>query len=116
MRNFLAPLCLAGVLVLVGCGKEQSNTPAPAPAPAATSGNNNGYLGAMVKSQQVAVKAIDTAALNQEVTLFQAQEGRYPKDLNELVTMHYIGKLPEAPVGMKLKYDATQGKVSVVPQ
>ena len=69
-----------------------------------------------MRGQQVAVKTIDTTSLNQEVRLFNAQEGRYPADLNELVTKQYIGKLPEAPVGMKLSYDATTGKVAVVPQ
>jgi hypothetical protein len=70
----------------------------------------------LAKGQQVAVKGIDTASLNQEVQLFNAQEGRYPKDLNELVSLHYIGQLPQPPTGMKLNYDPTAGKVSIVPQ
>jgi hypothetical protein len=32
------------------------------------------------------------------------------------VTKQYIGKLPAAPAGMKLVYDAAQGKVTVAPQ
>ncbi len=125
---------LAGALVLVGCGKEESapqtqtqtqaqppaqpqtqtqtQTPAPGQPPPA----RDGYLGTLVRGQQVAVKGIDTAALNQEVQLFNVQEGRLPKDLNELVTKQYIGKLPDAPAGMKINYDAATGKVAVVPQ
>ena len=116
MSNFRGLIVLAGALVAGGCGKEQTS-PAPAsPAPSASPANHDGYLGALVKGQQTAVKGIDTASLNQEVQLFNAQEGRLPKDLNELVTMHYLGKLPDAPVGMKLNYDPVQGKVTVVPQ
>ena len=50
------------------------------------------------------------------IRLFNVQEGRNPKDLNELVTKQYLGALPYAPAGMKLVYDANEGKVSVVPQ
>ena len=44
------------------------------------------------------------------------ENGRNPKDLNELVEKKTIPKLPDAPRGMKLDYDATAGKVKVVPQ
>ena len=118
MRNLCGLIFLAGALVVVGCGKEQEQTPAaPAsPAQSASPPNRDGYLGALARGQQVAVKGIDTASLNQEVQLFNAQEGRLPKDLDELVSMHYLDKLPDAPVGMKLNYEAAQGKVTVVPQ
>jgi len=119
MRNFCGLIFLAGALVVSGCGKEKTpeHPPAPAsPAQSASPASHDGYLGTLVKGQQVAVKGIDTASLNQEVQLFNVQEGRLPKDLNELVTMHYLSKLPDAPAGMKLNYDAAQGKVTVVPQ
>jgi hypothetical protein len=122
MRKFCGFLFLAGALVVVGCGKEQTtSTPTTAAAPAqaapsASQGNHDGYLGTLVKGQQAAVKGIDTAALNQEVQLFNVQEGRLPKDLNELVAKGYLGKLPDPPAGMKINYDAAQGKVTVVPQ
>jgi|HubBroStandDraft_1064217.scaffolds.fasta_scaffold169672_2 hypothetical protein len=99
-------LLVAGTL-LAGCGKEADTAPAAAPS---------GYVGTLVKGQQTAVKVIDVTALNQEIQLFNAQEGRNPKDLNELVTQHYLGELPYPPNGMKLVYDPDQGKVSVQPQ
>lgn len=118
MHNSYGVTLLAVALAFCGCGKENANNPpppAPAPAPA-KSDSQSGYLGTLVKGQQTAVKGIDTAALNSEVNLFNVQEGRYPKDLNELVTKGYLGKLPDAPVGMKINYDSSQGKVTVVPQ
>jgi hypothetical protein len=69
----------------------------------------------MVKAQQAAVKTVDLTSLNEEVQLFNVQEGRLPKDLDELVSKQYIGKLPAAPVGMKLVYDPVQGKVTTAP-
>jgi hypothetical protein len=113
MRNFHGLIFLAGALAVGGCGKEQT---APAPAQSASQPKGDGYLGTLVRGQQVAVKGIDTAALNQEIQLFNVQEGRLPRDLNELVTKQYLPKLPDAPAGMKLSYDAAQGKVTVVPQ
>jgi len=103
---------VAAAVALGGCGKEQDSPP-PTAAPAAPPA---GYLGALAKGQQTAVKTIDVTSLNENIRLFNVQEGRNPKDLNELVTQHYIGALPTPPVGMKFVYDATQGKVSVVPE
>jgi hypothetical protein len=108
-------MLVAAALVLGGCGKEQSSPPPAAPAAAAPSAQA-GYLGTLVKGQQVAIKAIDVTSLNEEIRLFNVQEGRNPKDLNELVTKQYLGALPNPPAGMKLVYDATEGKVSVAPQ
>ena len=107
MKIYQGLALVATGLIAGGCGKQES--PAPASAP-------TGYVGALVKGQQTAVKTIDATSLNQDIQLFNVQEGRYPKDLDELVTKNYIGQLPEAPIGMKLVYDAAQGKVSVVSQ
>jgi hypothetical protein len=108
MKSCRALFVVAAALVLNGCGKEQ-NSPPSAPA-------SGDYLGALARGQQQAVKTADVASLNEQLQLFNAQEGHFPKDLNELVTQHYLGALPAAPAGMKLVYDATQGKVSVAPQ
>jgi hypothetical protein len=97
---------LSAALLIAGCGDEKSN-PVTAPVD---------YVGTAVKQQQSAIKTVDTTALNQAVQLFNVQEGHYPKDLNELVEKKYIGKLPDAPVGMKLSYDANAGKVAVVKE
>jgi hypothetical protein len=74
------------------------------------------YLGALAKGKQVAEKTIDTSSLNNAIQLFNATEGRNPKDLNELVESKFIRELPQAPYGMKLVYDADTGRVTVVKQ
>lgn len=120
--------CSAVVSLMLACGSKE--TPAPAPAPkadeskAAKSIDNNSsgnpltapvdYLGAVAKAKHTADKGIETASLNQQIQLFFAQEGRYPKDLNELVSMNYMKALPVPPFGMEFKYDAAKGTVAVV--
>ena len=112
-------LSLAASVVLVGCG-ESSNQPGQA-TNATASGSSPlsapaDYVGALGKAQQTAVKTVDTTSLNQAIQMFNVDQGRNPKDLNELVEKKFIPKLPEAPRGMKLDYDAAAGKVKVVPQ
>lgn len=109
-------LWVCAALMLGACG-QKSDTPAAAPASSTNaSANPGGYLGALVKGQQSAVKTIDTTSLDQAIQLFSVQNGRNPKDLNELVEQKFIPKVPDAPVGMKLVYDASSGTVKVVSQ
>ena len=111
-------------LLLAGCGNNGSsphpqgtntsqttNTTAGA-NPAAPAG---GYLGSVMQADRYAVKTIDVSYLNQAVQLFNTQEGRLPKDLNELVP-NYVGKLPATPYGTKLSYDPNSGTVTVVKE
>jgi hypothetical protein len=113
-------LFAAAALLLGGCG-EKSNQPAtgtnsttsteitPANAPA-------GYLRAIANGQQNAVKTVDTTSVDKAIQLFNVEQGRNPKDLNELVQKKYIPKIPETPHGTKLVYDANAGTVKVEPQ
>ena len=109
---------LAALVVLfAGCDKK-SETPAAATnaTTTATSPLNApaGYLGALGKGQQTAVKTIDTTSLDKAIQLFSVENGRNPKDLNELVEQKFIPKIPDAPYGTKLVYDPSAGTVKVV--
>jgi hypothetical protein len=110
---------LAASLLLVGCG-DSSNQSAQPTNGAATSGNPLSapadYVGALGKAQQTAVKTVDTTLLNQAIQMFNVENGRNPKDLNELVEKKFIPSIPAAPRGMKLEYDAATGKVKAVQQ
>jgi hypothetical protein len=115
--SFCLPL-VASVLLL-GCG-ESSDKPTQTTNGAASGSSPLSapadYVGALGKAQQTAAKTADTASLNQAIAMFNVENGRYPKDLNELVEKKTIPRLPDAPRGMKLDYDAAAGKVTVVPQ
>jgi hypothetical protein len=112
-------LSLTASLLLLGCG-DSSNKPAqPTNAAASSSSPLSApadYVGALGKAQQAAVKTVDTSSLNQAIQMFNVENGRNPKDLNELVEGKFIPKIPAAPYGMKLEYDAAAGKVTVVKQ
>ena len=73
------------------------------------------YLGAAVQAQKNMARTIDVSYLNEALQQFNAQEGHYPKTLEELVP-NYVGKLPTPPYGYKLNYDANSGTVKVAPQ
>ena len=111
--HLLIAVPLAATL-LAGCGKNQPS--ASPPNTASADSPSGGYAGALANSQDHAVKVADTAALTQAVQLFNTPEGRFPKDLNELVTNKFIAEVPAAPQGKKLDYNSTTGEVKVVDQ
>jgi hypothetical protein len=72
------------------------------------------YLSTVAKAQQSAVKTVDTAFINHAIEMFNVEEGHLPKDLDELVAKKYLPKIPEAPFGSEIVYDAKAGTVKVV--
>jgi hypothetical protein len=110
-------MLLAGVY-LSGCGQDNASPP-----PAATNASSSGnpllapvdYLGAAAKAQKSAGKVTTSAGLNQAIKMFEAQNGRFPKTLNELVP-DVINRLPAPPAGMKYDYNPADGTLRVVPQ
>jgi hypothetical protein len=116
-----APLffAFAASLLVAGCGEKSTTTAggtnaasssvSPAAAPAA-------YLGAITRGEQNAIKTVDTTSLDKAIQLFNVDHGRYPKDLNELVTEKYMPQIPTPPYGTKLDYDVNAGRVTVVKQ
>jgi len=111
----LALLGVAGLLSF-GCSKEQSTEKPSSTAP----GGNPltapvDYIGAAATAHQKARKTLAGVGLDQAINMFYAQEGRFPKDLNELVPSQ-LPSIPPAPQGMKYQYDAKTGSVKVVPQ
>jgi hypothetical protein len=114
-------LSVVSGLLLVGCGDNNSSKTTQATnAPTKYDSGNPmtavpDYIGAVGQAQKYSVKQIDLAYLNQAIQQFNASEGRFPKDLNELIP-NYIGKIPDAPYGSKIDYDPNSGTVKVVPQ
>lgn len=114
-------LCLvAGIAVLVpGCARKEeatqqnlltnnsSGNPLTAPVD---------YLGAVNNARKGAIKTIDQTSLTKAIELFNAQEDRFPKDLNELAQKRYIQGVPAPPPGMKFDYNPQTGNVRVVAQ
>ena len=117
--KWLSCLSTAAALLLAGCSEKSS---APAAGSNSTSSGSSplnapaDYVGALGKAQQNAVKTVDTTSVNKAIELFNVDQGRNPKDLNELVEKKYMPQIPTPPPGMKLDYDANAGTVRVVKQ
>jgi hypothetical protein len=116
-KSFILLVLVAGLFV--ACKKNQESSTSSTNPPAA-SGNPVtapvDYLGAVAKGKKTADAKLETVSINKAVQLFYAQEGRYPKDLNELVRPEYLPRLPTPPPGMKFDYNPASGEVKVVPQ
>ncbi len=106
-------LSIAAVAFLTGCGNDSNKPAQTSGSPLDTRGD---YLSTLAKGEISAVKTVDTVSLNQAIQMFNVQEGRFPKDLDELVKSKLVGEIPAAPAGMKIVYDSTAGQVKVVPQ
>lgn len=119
----LISILIATAVFATGCGDNSSNstkTPATTNTDAKYDSGNPltaapDYVGAVVQAKKYSEKQIDLAYVTHAIQMFQASEGRFPKDLQELVP-DYIGKVPVAPLGSKITYDATTGTVKVVKQ
>src|SRR5215831_423284 len=114
---FLAAGCS---LWLAGCGQSSDTAGKSTNSAASSSGSPLtapvDYLGAVAKGQQKALATVDTARLNQAVQQFNVEQGRNPKDLNELVKEKYLPQIPPVPYGSRLDYDPQSGQVKVVKQ
>jgi hypothetical protein len=118
MKSHLYVYC-AAVLLLVGCGEKSSQTSSSTNTTSSADSVVTapvGYLQAVAKDQQSAVKTIDTTSIDKAIQLFNVDKGRNPKDLNELVQEKYLSQIPAAPYGTKLVYDAQAGRVMVEKQ
>lgn len=130
MKPIFIAVFAAGFVCLTGCGAKKQEAVAapptnnPAAFNAAISNNSSGnplsapadYLGTLAKGKQTSEKTIELASLNNTIQQFYAAEGRFPKDLNELVTEKYLPRIPAAPYGLKYEYNAGEGKLKIVPQ
>ncbi len=108
---------LFGTALLTGCGQTD-----PAAQPAESQVGQNpvdaptDYLKTVAKAKKSSEAGVDTASLNSAISMFQVEQGRNPKDLNELVTSGTMKALPTPPYNMKFEYDAAKGTVKVVPK
>ena len=109
---------IAALSVLTACNDSAQKPTINPPTNAPDSGNlataPADYLKSATKAEQSAEKTVDTAAIKKAIDLFNIQEGRFPKDLNELADKKYLPKIPTPPFGTKLEYDAATGAVKLV--
>lgn len=116
-KNLYLPLlCASSLTFLVACGKkdsaakpdlENNSSGNPVTAPV-------DYLGAVNKAKKASERTLDLASLKQAIQMFQANEDRYPTNLQEVVAKNYIRQIPTAPAGYRLTYDPKTGAAGMV--
>jgi hypothetical protein len=102
---------MAFFVVLVGC--HDSTPPDAGTSPKSSETTPGDYLNNLATAQKRATKTVDTAAVNRAIEAFYVQEGRFPKDLLELVELKYIPQLPKLPEGANWNYDTNTGVVMI---
>jgi hypothetical protein len=119
---------VATTLVLTGCPEKRrpagsatkpkpaANTPATAPdaeKKTTASGPLAEYGRNLVNAEKTAKQVTGLVTLEQAVRQFEVVEGRFPRNLDELIAGRYLGKLPNPPHGKRFAYDAKTGKVNM---
>ncbi len=99
-------LCLvaAGFLatsLLPGCKRKPASAPTALPTPPPST--------ATTPEQAV-------AEINKSLELWTFQRNQPPKDLNELVTVCYLQRLPTPPPGKKFAFDPAKMRVQLVAE
>jgi hypothetical protein len=103
---------IAAAMFLAGCGKNPSATKTFNAVSNVVDAPLN-YVGAVVQAKKYSENVIDVSYINQDIQMFNASEGRYPKDLQEMVP-EYLGKIPAVPFGYELVYDTNTWTVKTV--
>ena len=105
-------LAMLAMLFLAGCN-DSSQTNASSDNKTTVASAPADYLNNAAKAQKNAVKTVDTAAMNKAVESFYVQEGRFPKDLLELVEKGLLPRIPTLPDKATWVYDSKNGVVSI---
>jgi hypothetical protein len=102
----------ATAVFLAGCGKNPAATKTFNAVSNVVDAPLN-YVGAVVQAQKYSEKVIDVSYVNEDIQMFNASEGHYPKDLQEMIP-NFLGKIPDVPFGYQLIYDTNTWTAKVV--
>ena len=94
-------ISIAAAALLAGCGGKSGSGPQATNSVNTATNGFGGYVKGLGEAQRNADKTIDVSSITQAIQLFYVQEGRYPKDLQELVP-NYMPKFPTRPTATKL--------------
>jgi ABC-type glycerol-3-phosphate transport system substrate-binding protein len=105
-------LAIVAAMFLAGCGKNSKSSQAYNAVSNVVDAPLN-YVGAVVQAKKYSENVIDVSYINQDIQMFNASEGHYPKDLQEMVP-EYLAKIPVVPLGYQLVYDTNTWTVKTV--
>lgn len=112
MKAFL--LAILATLLLADCNdSSQSNSSKSSGDKSSIATAPIDYLNNAAKAHKRAVKTVDIVSMNKVVESFYVQEGRFPKDLLELVEKGLLPRVPNLPDKASWDYDTNTGMVSI---
>ncbi len=136
MKRLLLVALMPLAALLPGCGKGDQSSPSSssasagatnaAPGLAATAvnvvTNQQQSAGAMLEqyghtlatAKKKALTKTDLITVDRAIQSFQADRGRNPSSLEELIQEGFLPKLPDLPLGKKYSYNPQSGEVDMV--
>jgi hypothetical protein len=106
-------LPIVAAMFLAGCGDSSKKATQAYNAVSNVVDAPLNYVGAVVQAKKYSENVIDVSYVNQDIQMFNASEGHYPKDLQEMVP-EYLAKMPVVPLGYKLVYDTNTWTVKTM--
>src|SRR5277367_4141200 len=97
-------LSITAAIFMAGCGDSSKKATQTYNAVSNVVDAPLNYVGAVVQAKKYSENVIDVSYVNQDIQMFNASEGHYPKDLQEMVP-EYLAKIPIVPLGYQLVYD-----------
>jgi hypothetical protein len=106
-------ISIAAAIFLSGCGDSSKKATQAYNAVSNVVDAPLNYVGAVVQAKKYSEKVIDVSYVNEDIQMFNASEGHYPKDLQEMIP-NFLGKIPDVPFGYQLIYDTNTWTAKVV--
>jgi len=90
--------CIVVTALSAGCGNDSNKSASPGAVTTSTNGGSLAtapvdYLNSITKAEQSAIKTVDLSTVNGAIRQFQVEQGRYPKNLDELVEDKYLPRI-----------------------
>ena len=115
-RMRMLKMSLAAVMILLtsGCGEPESES-----EKASETGQNPltapvDYLGAVANAKKSSEGVLALTTLSKAIQMYQAEEGKLPLNLDELIESGYLPRMPKVPYNTKISYDPESGALDIV--
>jgi hypothetical protein len=101
-------------LLIAGCNDSPTDNSASSNDKSKAAIAPTDYSTKPVNRPKRAVKPVDATVMNKAIESFYVQEGRFPKDLLELVEKGVLPRIPTLPGKAEWDYDTNNGVVNII--
>ncbi len=108
----LSILCLLATMMAACGGSDESGSTGEAVSEAISAPAD--YVGAVAQAGRKSETVLALTQIQRAIQTYQAEEGKLPFNMDELVESGHLVRLPELPSGMKLSYDRSTGEVDII--